>query len=58
MESIIFFKYDSALQLIRTHSLDSMAILPFLEGRDFKITSVHSLEDAVAAENVILSKSG
>lgn len=50
MESIIFFKYDSALQLIRTHSVDSMAILPFLEGRDFKITSVHSLEDGVTAE--------
>ena len=56
MESIIFFKYDSALQLIRTHSVDSMAILPFLEGRDFKITSVHSLEDGVRSDQSACSK--
>ena len=56
MESLIFFKYDKSLQLIRTHSVDSMAILPFLEGRDFKVNSAHSLEDGVTAEKYDFEK--
>lgn len=56
MESLIFFKYDKSLQSIRTHSVDSMAILPFLEGRDFKVNSAHSLEDGVTAEKYDFEK--